>query len=159
MGKKFFAVALLVTSLVACKSKTAVDFNNKLVAIENSLIGPMTGDEKKASEYYKAGNYDSVIVIGGRLENLLQSKIDEIESIKAPDVEQAENFKTSYLKAFKALKEVYTIFKKLGSAKTDEERQMLTESMQTMFEEKEQATKDMQAAQRIFASANGIKLQ
>ena len=159
MIKKFFAAALLITSLVACKSKSAVNFNNKLVLIENSLIVPMQTEEKSATEYFTNGNYDSLYAVGSRLEKLVQSKIDEVEAIKTPDISQAENFKASYIKAFKALKEVYTSFKEVGAAKSDEDRQKIIDGMQALVDEKNDATKDMQAAQRIFASSNGFKVQ
>ena len=160
MQKKFFVVALLATMFVSCNSKKgALNFNNDLVKIENSLIAPLTEGEKSTTEHFANGNYDSVYAIGSRLEKLVQSKIDEVEAMKTPKVSQADNFKASYIKAFKALKEVYTVYKQIGAAKSDEERQKLTETVQSLVEEKNDATRDMQAAQRIFASANGFKVQ
>ena len=159
MIKKFFAAALLVTSLVACKSKSAVNFNNKLVLIEKSLLVPLEEGEKSATQHFTNGNYDSLSAVGSRLEKIVQLKIDEVEALKTPDISQAENFKTSYIKAFKALKEVFISYKETGAAKSAEDRQKIIDGMQALVDEKNDAFKDMQAAQRIFASSNGFKVQ
>jgi len=159
MLRKLLGVALIATLFVACKGKTAVDFNDKLVMVQSNLNLYVNNEEMKASKYFEEGKFDSIYALGSRLETFVQSKIDEVEKVKTPDLPQAENFKSAYLKAYKVLKEIYTMYKAIGIAKTDEERQTLVEKVQVLVDEKDEASKDMLAAQRIFATTNDIKLK
>lgn len=160
MFKRLFVFALLAILLVACnKSESAVQFNDKLVKIEKSLEVPLQEEEANASKYFEEGKLDSIYAVGSRLENLVQSKISEVQAVKTPDIPQAENFKNSYLKAFKAVREIYVVYKAYGLSKSDEERQQLIEKVQELVQENEAASKDMMAAQRIFATANNMKLK
>lgn len=160
MLKKIFAVALLATIIVSCKKKKdAFNYNQELVTKENSMIPAIQAGESSISEYYTAGNYDSVYAIGDRLEKLVQSKIEEVDAMKTPDAKEAENFKASYIKAFKSLKLIYTTYKEIGKAESDEDRQKIVDGLQKMVDEKNEFTRDMQAAQRKYASANGFKVQ
>lgn len=159
MLKKIIVVALLAAIFVSCKSKSAFNFNQELVAKENSMIPAIESGESNITEYYTAGKYDSLYAIGDRLEKIVQEKISEVEAMKTPDVKEAENFKASYIKAFKALKVIFTTYKQIGVVKTDEERQKLADGLSASIEEKNDATRDMQTAQKKYAEANGFKVQ
>jgi hypothetical protein len=160
MIKQIFVFVVLAIFFVACNnSQSAVQFNDKLVKIEKSLVDPLQREEANASKYFEEGKLDSIHAVGSRLERLIQSKIEEVKAVKTPDIPQAENFKKSYLKAYKVAKDVYALYKAYGLSKSDEERQELIEKVKELMQENQTATNDMLAAQRIFATANNIKLK
>lgn len=160
MIKRLSVFIVLAIFFVACNnSQSAVQFNDKLVKIEKSLEDPLQREEANASKYFEDGKLDSIYAVGSRLENLIQSKITEVQAVKTPDIPQAENFKNSYLKAFRVVKDVYVLYKAYGLSKSDEERQQLIEKVKELLQEKETATNDMLAAQRIFATVNKMKLK
>lgn len=160
MSKKIVVVvALFATLFVSCKSKSAFNFNQELVAKENGMIPVVNKGESSITEFYNAGNFDSVYAVSDRLEKYVQLNIDEVEVIKTPDVKEADNFKAAYVKAFKALKNIYSNYKAVSTAKSDEDRQLLLEDLEKLVKDKNDAVKDMQAAQRKYASENGFKVQ
>lgn len=159
MLKKIVVVALSATLFVSCKSKSAFNFNQELVAKENSMIPVVNAAESSITEFYNAGNFDSVYAVSDRLEKYVQSKIDEVGIMKIPGVKEVDNFKTAYVKSFKALKNIYSNYKAVSIAKSDEDRQKLLEDLEKLVKDKNEAVKDMQVAQRKYASENGFKIQ
>jgi len=151
-----FALAIMVLS---CKQKSALSFNQAIIAKEKEITPAIEAAEASVGAYYKAGKFDSVAAIGERMERLVQKTIDEIKVIKAPDRKEAEEFKIAFLEAFAYGKDIYTVYKKIGKATTAEDRQKQLLELDQVMKNKEEAVKDMQAAQKRFAAANGFKLQ
>ena len=159
MLKKIFAVALLATILVSCKSKSAFNFSEDIVKKERSLEPAVQNVEAKIDDFFRAGQFDSVAAAAEKMENSIQQKIDEIEAMKVPDAKEADNFKAASITYFKFMRSVYTKYKEIGKAESDEEKQKLVQEMQGMIKDKDKVISDMQAAQRKFASENGFKVQ
>lgn len=159
MLKNFFVIALLSVVFVSCKSKQAFNYSEAIVAKERSLSAPITLEEKNAADFISSQKFDSLSALGERMEKLVQQKIDEIEEMKAPDGKEAEDFKTASIRYFKYIKSVYTSYKALGNANSDEDRQERYDDLQKLVQDKTEVIGDMQKAQKIFADANGFKVQ
>ena len=52
---------------------------------------------------------------------MVQEKIDEINAMKVPGAKKGEEFKTAALRYFKYIKSLYTGYKDLGKAATEEQ--------------------------------------
>jgi uncharacterized protein YcfL len=159
MLKKIFVIALLAAVFVSCKSKQAFNFSEAIVAKERSLAEPIKKEEKSAGEFISAGKFDSLSALGERMEKLVQQKIDEIEDMKAPGGKEAEDFKAASIRYFKYMKSVYTGYKTVGNASSDEEREKRFNDLQELVQDKTEVIADMQATQKKFAEANGFKVQ
>ena len=159
MLQKIFALALFATIVVSCKSKSAYNFSQDIVMKERSLEPEIQNAETKIADFFRAGKFDSVAAAGSKMEKLIQNKIDEIEAMKAPDAKEAANFKTASISYFKFMKSVYTKYKEIGMATSDEEKQQLVQEMQELVKDKDKVISDMQASQKKFASENGFKVE
>lgn len=161
MLKRIFLGSILLMSLVACKSKTksARDYNNGMVNLEAKLEPLIIATENDVEKYLTAEEYDKVAAAGEKLEGIIQGKIDSISKEPAPKVKQAEEFKAAYIKYFRFIKSMYTGYKRLGNAVSQEERDAVIGDLQTMLAEREKTISDLQSAQKKFASANGFILE
>lgn len=93
------------------------------------------------------------------MEKKVQKKIDEIDALALPDAKGASDFKAAALVYFRHIKYVYTIYKNLGKAETEEKRQEVMSDLQTLVAKNTMVTTTFQAAQRKYADANGFKLK
>ena len=158
MMKLFFAFILLA-SITSCKSKSAYKYSQDIVSKERSLVPEMTSTEEKATAYVTAGRYDSLAILGEKMEKLVQEKIDEINAMPVPDAKEVDQFKSSTLDYFKYIKNLYTNYKELGLAKTEEERQEVLTELQSLVLNKYKVIGEMQAAQKKYADANNFKVE
>lgn len=161
MLKRIFVGSILLMSLVACKSKakTARDYNNGMVQVESKLEPLIIATENDVEKYLAAAEYDKVATAGEKLEGIIQEKLDSIGKEPAPKVKEGEEFKAAYIKYFKFIKSMYTGYKKLGKAGTQEERDAVIADLQVILAEREKTISDLQSAQRKFAAANGFTIE
>ncbi len=152
-------MAVLFTALVSCKSKGAYNYSQDIVAKERSLTPDIEATESKVGAYISAGNYDSIVVAGEKMEKLVQTKIDEINAMKMPKAKGVEAFKAATLRYFNYIKSIYTTYKEMGKAPTDEARQEVVNNLQKLVDEKQTIIDDMQKAQRSYADDNGFKVE
>ncbi|MEO7925049.1 MAG: hypothetical protein ABIR30_15310 [Chitinophagaceae bacterium] len=159
MLKKLLLAAVLFTSIAGCKSKSAYNYSQDIVKKERSLTPDIEATERKVTNYVTAGQYDSIVVAAESMEKLVQKKIDEINALKVPSAKKAAEFKAATLKYFNYIKSIYTTYKLLGKAETDEKRQEVVADLQKIVDEKQTVINDMQTAQRAYADANGFKVE
>jgi hypothetical protein len=157
--KKLLLVAVLFTALVSCKSKGAFNYSQDIVAKERSLTPDIEATESKVGSFVTAGNYDSIVVAGENMEKKVQAKIDEINAMKMPKAKEVDQFKAATLRYFNYIKSIYTTYKELGKAPTDEARQEVVATLQKLVDEKQAVIDEMQKAQRSYADANGFKVE
>lgn len=157
--KKLLFALLLFTGLVACKSKSAYNYNEEVLKLEKSLEPEIRATESDVERFIGEDKYDSIAVAGKKMEQLVQQKIDIINEKPAPKVKEAENFKAATLRYFKFIKSMYTGYKELGMAQTEEAREAVKDDLRKLIGEKDAAIQDMQSAQKKYAAANGFKVQ
>ena len=161
MFRRILLGLLLVISIAACqsKAKTARDYNNGMVNVESRLEPLIIATESDVEKFLTAEQYDKVAAAGEKMEGIIQEKIDSVSKEPAPKVKDGEEFKAAYIKYFRFIKNMYTGYKKLGNAASQEERDAVIGDMQTMLAEREKTISDLQSAQRKFAAANGFTFE
>jgi len=159
MCKVILATALFVALFSGCKSKSAFNFSEDIVAKEKSLMADIAITEDKVELYAAAKQYDSVAIAAASMEGMVQKKIEEIEALPLPKANKAAEFKAAALRYFTFIKSLYTGYKDWGNAATDEERAEIFTSLQKIDNEKEAAVDEMQVAQKKYAEANGLKME
>ena len=159
MFKHLLFIAVLFTGLIACKSKSAANYSQELVALERPFSLIINSAEEKIGEYVAAEKFDSIAITGADLENQVQKKIDEINAIPLPKAKEADNLKAAMLRYFTFIKSLSTGYKNYGLAKTDDERQQIANEQQKLVEEEPSMISGLQSIQKKYAEANGFKVK
>ncbi len=160
MLKKLTFAIILMISIASCSSKKAAfDYSENFVKKENSLLNDITSTENKVERYVAAEQYDSIAIAGEKMEQLVETKIQEIKKEPAPDVKEAANFKEACIKYFEFIKSMYTSYKEYGRATDDSEREKAKARVIEIAGSKRSAMTAMQTAQKKFADANGFRLE
>jgi hypothetical protein len=145
--------------LVSCKTKSALNYNQEIIRLETSLVPAMEKTEKDVTTYFETENYDSAAAVSLRMEALVDAKLKEVEALKAPDVKEASTLKQAAIRYFAYMKSIYTSYKSFAQATTEESREAEREKLLKVVDEKNDALREIQTAQKKFASANGFKIQ
>lgn len=156
---KILLVCVCFTLFAACKSKSAFNYNQKLVKIEQSLNPDVEKAEADVAVYNRNDQYDSIAYVGQRMEKLIAEKIDELENETAPGVKEGETFKRAYIRYFKYIKSAYTAYRDYGTASSNEERETVLTRIKEIVRTKDAVVADLKMVQLNFANANGFKLQ
>jgi hypothetical protein len=159
MRKNLFLVAFLMTTLVACKNKSAFNYSQNIVAIEKTLEPEMEKAQTKLEEFFGAEQFDSAAAISDRMEKLVQQKVEEVSALKLPKAKEAESFRSAAIKYFKYIKSLYTAYRAVGEEKDPDQRQEKAVVVEDLFGQRMDAVKDMQDAQLKYARANGFKVE
>jgi len=160
MLKKLTFALILLISIASCNSKKkAFDYSENFVKKENSLLSDITATEDKVARYITLEQFDSIAIAGEKMEQLVESKIQEVKKEPAPDVKEAENFKEACIKYFAFIKSMYTSYKEFGRATDETEREKAKAKVIELANGKQAAMNSMQTAQKKFADANGFRLE
>ena len=148
--------ALLLLSVLSCKSRSAFDYSEAIVRMETELSADIAEADDKLIEYVSAQKLDSAVIMSSQMEDLAEGKLKEVENMKVPKVKEGENFRKSAIRYFTYIKSIYTTFKKFTMAATNKEREKERKKLAKIIDDKNEITKDMQEAQRKFAAANNF---
>jgi hypothetical protein len=157
--KKLLLLVPVILLMCSCKSKTALNFSEKIVQKEESLEDYIKNTESKVRDFISAGKFDSMAIVSAKMEGLVNEKLNEIKSMETPDLKFAGDFKRHAAEYFTYLKAIYTGYVKYAKAETDELKQKESENIQKMLSQKNTILGTMQDSQRKFAEANGFKLR
>jgi hypothetical protein len=152
-------LAILMTVLFSCKSKTAFDYSQQIVKMETELAADIAMADKKVSKFLDAEQNDSAMIITQQMEDMADKKLKEIQNLDAPNVEEAENFKKEAVRYFSYIKAIYTSYNRLTMATNEEAKEMERSKLLKIGNEKEEATKALQVAQQKFAVANNFRIE
>ena len=152
---RLFAILLLV-SLVSCQSKSAFDYSEAIVRMERELSADIAEADQKLLAYMDAKKSDSAVMMSRHMEALAEDKLNEVEKMKAPPVNEGDNFKKSAVRYFTYIKSIYSAFRKFTMAASDAEKEKERKKLVKIIGAKNEITKDMQEAQRRFAAANNF---
>ncbi|MEI9947241.1 MAG: hypothetical protein WDN26_23870 [Chitinophagaceae bacterium] len=158
-SKLALSFLFLVVALTGCKSKSAMNFSNKIVGFEQDLGPAMIRTDEEVSKYYQEQNFDSAAAVSERMENLVGSKIEAIEKLETPAIDGAEDFKKSSLKYFSYIKSIYTTYRRYAEETDERAKEEARLKLLKTVGSKDEAIDDMQRAQQKFAKAAGFKIE
>jgi hypothetical protein len=158
--KKNLLIALLFTiTIVSCKTKAALDYNQKLVGMENSLTSSIMKTETDVEKYAQTKNWDSIVAVSTRMESMIDEKLQKVKSDPAPDAKDGEKFKAAYVYYFDYCKGMYTKYKLVGGASNDELRKQEAEKLMEYLAKKDKVIADLKTTQAAFATANNLRME
>jgi len=156
MNQTHLIAALLLASVLSCKSKSAYDYSEAIVKLETELSAEIAKADQELIEYMEAKKTDSAILMSRQMQALAEGKLNEVEKMKVPNVKEGENFKKSAIRYFTYIKNIYSTFRKFTVAATNAEKEKERKKLAKIIQEKNEITKAMQEAQRKFAAANNF---
>ena len=157
--KTFLAIILISCAFIACKSKVAYNYSEMIVKKERSLGPDIEETENKAKKYFTESNYDSIVIASKKMEDKIEAALHDLKNIASPNVPEGENFKQASIRYFSFLKNIYTSYKNFGLQTTDDGRFAEQQKIITLANQKEEVLAEMQAAQRKYAKANGLRME
>src|SRR5262245_51660918 len=114
---------LLLVSIVSCQSKSAFDYSEAIVRMERELSADIAEADQKLLSYMDEKKSDSAIMMSRHMEDLAEDKLNEVEEMKAPLVNEGDNFKKSAIRYFTYIKSIYTAFRKFTMAESATEKE------------------------------------
>ena len=159
MKSRLLLLFFLLTGLIACKSKSAFNYSEKIVKTERSLVPDIEKTENEVAGFFSRESYDSAVTVCARMESIVDSKIKEIEKLEPPRVKEADNFKQATLKYFSYMKSIYTAYREYAMQTNEEDREKERQQLIKIVDEKEEAIADMQRVQSKYAKANGLRME
>ncbi len=99
--KTIFTIAAICFFAIGCKSKIAMDYNNRIAKKQKNLGKSMDEAEPNLKNYFASYEYDSIASVSSRMETKIDSIIKEIKNMPAPNVNKSSysiTLKTGYLR-------------------------------------------------------------
>lgn len=158
MKLRSIILLLLLVGIVACKSNPAFDYSEAIVKIERSLTSDISLADDQIGGYLKTGKFDSAAIASKRMEDLLNSKLEEVKKLQPPGVKEAGQFQKAAIRYFTYMKNIYTSYKDYSMQTTDNGRETERQKLLRIVNDKERVVEDMQRAQRKYAEANGFRI-
>lgn len=152
-----------VVAFSACKSdkKSALDFNNKLSAISDSLYTKGVGLGKKIQSGNISGDYSALANAGKDMAAYVTGKITEVKDMK--DVGGSEKFKQAMLDFLEYEKNICTEaigpFTSLNASSTPEQKKAAMDNLISKSKEEEQVMMKVRDEQSKYAEKNGFKIE
>jgi hypothetical protein len=159
MAKLLLYAALLLTFFSSCNAKSAFNYSQEVVKTEKALVPQIEETEKKVAEYFPLQKFDSIALVSRKMEVSVQNAMDHLDNLPVPDAKEADAFKAGFMKYFRFMKSVYTGYRKVAEAKTEEERNKYLAEVQLIPAKRLEVQNEIKAVQQKYADANGFKLQ
>ena len=154
--RKIIFFIFIVTMLYSCRSGAGLKFSDQIVEKEKSLEPEIKKTEADVKNFVAAGRFDSMAASSERLERLVDTRLNEIRDLKAPDLKFAEDFKKDAIDYFVFIRSVYTGYVKYAKAETAEKRDEELKKVQEILSKKDAIIKQMRDSQKKFAKENGF---
>lgn len=143
-------LAAAIITLVSCKGKNALAYNEKMVGIQQELMTKVNAMQADTS-----GNATAKLI---SFRDFAKQKRDEIKAAVAPD--DAEAFKTAMINDVNGIIDSYDVLIKITEAEGDEAKlEPLREQFSALEKKIAKLDDNVIEEQRKFAKANGIKLR
>jgi hypothetical protein len=156
--KKMIPLLLSVVLFASCNAISARNYNNMIVDKETALMPQIKATEESVGAFIKEAKFDSMAAVSTRMESAVEKAIADIKSASAPEAKGAEEFKRASLEYFRFIKGIYTGYKKIALAKTDEERAEEYKNVQQLSLRRGAVVEKMQTVQKRFATDNNFSM-
>ncbi|MGC4234678.1 MAG: hypothetical protein QM594_16970 [Niabella sp.] len=153
---------LLAIIFTACKSKsadtggtpqTASEYYEKIIELEETMSEPLLTTEAAIKARGDKQDFEGIARSAKAMEDTIDIRINAIKKMK-PVGHGAEDFKIVVTRYFEYIKSIYTAYRTIGEAKTEEERMKAADKMANTINGQEAVMANLQAAQAQFAASN-----
>jgi hypothetical protein len=148
----------LLVLLISCQPNNALQYNQQIVTLENSLIPDIQRTESSVGDYAVNGHYDSISIVSHSMELKVDSVLKKVERLNVPASKEGQDFNKESIRYFRFMKNIYAVYDKFGKSDERTRPEVLNEVVD-IVNRKESVLAKMQAAQRRFAKASGFRIQ
>jgi len=158
---------ILAITFAACKSKsagtgdspqTAHEYFEKILGLEETMSEPLLTTEAAITARGDKGDYEGIVRAAKAMEDTIDVRINAIKKIE-PVGHGAEDFRIVVTRYFEYIKSIYTGYRKIGEAKTEEERMKAADEMAKAINGQQAVMENLQVAQAKFAAANHFTIE
>ncbi|ANH84005.1 hypothetical protein A8C56_16005 [Niabella ginsenosidivorans] len=135
---------------------TAKQYSDEVLRMQQSLAEPIRQAENEIKAFGDSANYSGMAGAAGKMESLIQGKIDTLNKIDAASFQGGADFKTVVIRYFEYLKSVYSSYKEIGNAANGVERLKATDDMYQKLSAQQDVEERMRTSQTRFAALNGF---
>lgn len=156
----FVSIAFLLV-FVSCKSEkneqavTPQKFNEQIVLLEESLEEPLLKAEAEIKVRSEKADFTGMAQSAKAMEDTVSKKISEIKKIAAVG-KGGEDFKTVAVRYFEYIKSIYTSYRNIAEAKTEEARVEATKKMNDVLNSQPAVLSNLQTSQQKYATDNNF---
>ncbi len=168
MKQLFIIASIAAFSFTACKSKTtdtgdtpapatASQYYEQVAALEETMSEPLLTTEAAIKARGDKKDFDGIARSAKAMEDTVDLRIDALKKLE-PVGKGGEDFKLVATRYFEYIKSIYTSYKKIGEAKTEEERMKGADEMTNIINGQAAVMANLQSAQAKFAADNGFTI-
>ena len=166
MKRLFIIASIAAFSFTACKSKstetgeapaTASQYYEKVAELEETMSEPLLTTEAAIKARGDKKDFAGIAQAAGAMEDSVDLRINALKKLE-PVGKGGEDFKLIASRYFEYIKSIYTAYKKIGEAKTEEERMKGADEMTNIINGQAAVMANLQSAQAKFAADNGFTI-
>lgn len=162
MKKILLMMIVAAAGMVACKSKsnqpdntslTASEFYEKVAELEETLSEPLLKAEAEIKVRGDKSDFEGIARSAKAMEDTVDTRIKILNGMP-PAGFGGEDFKLMVVRYFDYIKSIYTTYRKIGEAKTEEERVKAAGEMKNIMDVQSSVMNNLQTSQARFAADN-----
>lgn len=162
MRKVLTGALILAIIFTACKAKpadtggapqTASEYYEKIIELEETMSEPLLTTEAAIKARGDKQDFEGIARSAKAMEDTIDIRITAIKKMEPVGL-GSEDFKIVVTRYFEYIKSIYTAYRTIGEAKTEEERMKAAENMTKTINGQEAVMANLQAAQAQFAASN-----
>ncbi|WP_114791919.1 hypothetical protein U0035_15020 [Niabella yanshanensis] len=166
MKQLFIIAAIAAFAFTACKSKTtetgeapatASQYYEKVAELEETMSEPLLTTEAAIKARGDKKDFAGIAQAARAMEDSVDLRINALKKID-PVGKGGADFKIVATRYFEYIKSIYTAYKKIGEAKTEEERMKGADEMTHIINGQAGVMANLQSAQAKFAADNGFTI-
>lgn len=152
---------------ISCKSKTAdtathpltaQEYNDTIFNLEESMSEPLLKTEAEIKARSDKGDFTGMAQSARAMEDTVDIRINALKKIDAAGKGGAD-FKTIAVRYFEYIKSIYTGYKNIAEAKTDDTRKEAVDKMTNILNAQPDVMANLKSAQNKYATDNGFAIQ
>ncbi|MFT4094136.1 MAG: hypothetical protein QM640_10900 [Niabella sp.] len=148
----------------SCKTKstdtgtrplTAQEYNDKVIDLEESMSEPLLKTEAELKARSDKDDFAGMAQSAKAMEDTVDLRINALKKMDAVG-KGGEDFKTVAVRYFEYLKSIYTGYRNIAEAKTDEAKKEASEKMTNILSAQPGVMENLRNTQNKYAADNGF---
>ena len=157
MKKVFFSLLAVIAIMTSCGGINAVDYNNKVVEIQNNIVKEATRFSNEVQKVAQTRDFSSIRVEADSSLAVIDAEVAKLKEMDAPS--GGEEFKEAVIKAFESYKNVFekgAAASTFTESTTQEELIKYVNDFTAAVNESTELENQAKEAQKAFAEKHGI---
>ena len=141
------------TGKVDAKPATASEFYERVAELEETMSEPLLTTEAEIKARGDKQDFEGIVKSAKKMEDTVDVRINAIKNMP-PVGHGGEDFKTMAVRYFEFIKSIYTGYRKIGEATTEEDRVKAADEMATIINNQQAVLDNLHIQQERYAANN-----